>query len=45
VLFITGYADKAAVGSALLSQGMQVMTKPFTLNALATKVRSMLTES
>ena len=45
VLFITGYADKAAAGSALLGQGMQVMTKPFSFSALAAKIRLMLTKS
>ena len=42
VLFITGYA-----GSALqdrLAPGMAVIGKPFTLDALATKIRSMLEE-
>ena len=45
VLFITGYADNAAVGNGHLERGMQVMTKPFTMVALAAKVRAMLTES
>jgi signal transduction histidine kinase len=42
VLFITGYAEKAAVGNGLLDQGMEVMTKPFALHALATKIREMI---
>ena len=45
VLFITGYADKAAAGSTLLSHGMQVMTKPFSFVALAAKIRLMLTKN
>jgi len=44
VLFITGYADNAAVGNGHLERGMQVMTKPFTMVALAAKVRAMLAE-
>lgn len=42
ILFITGYADKAAVGNGLLPQGMAVMTKPFELETLVSKVREML---
>jgi CheY-like chemotaxis protein len=42
VLFITGYAENAAVGNGLLNPGMQVMTKPFAMDSLASKIRSML---
>ncbi|SIQ14768.1 His Kinase A (phospho-acceptor) domain-containing protein [Acidiphilium rubrum] len=42
VLFITGYAEKAAVGNGLLDHGMEVMTKPFALHALASKIREMI---
>ena len=42
VLFITGYADNAAVGSGQLEPGMQVMTKPFAMATLAERVRTML---
>jgi CheY-like chemotaxis protein len=42
VLFITGYADNAVVGSGRLDPGMQIMTKPFGLSALAKRVRDML---
>ncbi|WP_458094158.1 ATP-binding protein [Roseomonas sp. WA12] len=42
VLFITGYAENAAIGSGMLEPGMQVMTKPFAMDALATKIRSMI---
>jgi PAS domain S-box-containing protein len=42
VLFITGYAENAAVGSGLLGDGMAILTKPFAMNALAEKVREML---
>ena len=42
VLFITGYAENAAVGNGLLGHGMEVITKPFDIAALAAKVRSMI---
>jgi CheY-like chemotaxis protein len=42
VLFITGYVENAAVDNGLLAPGMQVMTKPFAMDALANKVRSMI---
>jgi signal transduction histidine kinase len=42
VLFITGYAEKAAVGNGMLERGMEVMTKPFALHALASKIREMI---
>jgi len=42
VLFITGYAENAAVGNGLLDLGMQVITKPFAMAAMATKVREMI---
>jgi len=42
VLFITGYAENAAVGNGQLLPGMDIMTKPFEIAALATKVRGIL---
>jgi PAS domain S-box-containing protein len=42
VLFITGYAESAAVGNGLMEEGMGVLTKPFEIDALAAKVREML---
>jgi PAS domain S-box-containing protein len=42
VLFITGYAENAAVGNEHLEPGMELLTKPFTLDDLTNKVRSML---
>ncbi len=42
VLFVTGYADGVAVGNGQLDPGMQVMTKPFRLDALAARVRDMI---
>jgi len=42
VLFITGYAENAIVGNGHLEPGMQVITKPFEIDALAHKVRAMI---
>jgi len=42
VIFITGYAEKAAVGNGHLERGMAVLTKPFEVAALANKVRAMI---
>ena len=42
VLFITGYADTAAVGNGRLDVGMEVLTKPFDLSALANKARALI---
>ncbi len=44
VLFMTGYADAMAVGNDRMEQGMQVMTKPFALNALAARVQGIIGE-
>jgi CheY-like chemotaxis protein len=45
VLFITGYAENAAVGNGHLEPGMELLTKPFTLDALASKVGDMMKAS
>lgn len=44
VLFITGYAENAAMGNelAVQGQGMQVMTKPFALDALAARIQGII---
>ena len=42
VLFITGYAENAAVGNGLLDAGMEVITKPFVMSAVAARVRDMI---
>ncbi|MBV9252256.1 MAG: PAS domain S-box protein [Acetobacteraceae bacterium] len=42
VLFITGYAESAAIGEGVLPIGMEVMTKPFSKEGLAAKVNAML---
>ncbi|HEX4180887.1 MAG TPA: PAS domain-containing protein [Caulobacteraceae bacterium] len=42
VLFITGYAENAVVGHGHLEPGMQILTKPFALEALGKKIREMI---
>jgi PAS domain S-box-containing protein len=42
VLFVTGYAENATMRSGFLAPGMDMMTKPFALDALGTKIRAML---
>ena len=42
VLFVTGYAEQAAVRSSFLDEGMDIITKPFAVDALAEKVRDMI---
>ncbi len=42
VIFMTGYAESAIVGSGVLEDGMAMVTKPFELNTLVNKVRTML---
>lgn len=39
VLFMTGYAENAALANGFLEPGMQMMTKPFAVDALAERVR------
>jgi PAS domain S-box-containing protein len=42
VLFVTGYAENAVVGNGHLEPGMQVITKPFPMTALALRVREII---
>ena len=42
VLFITGYAENAVIGNGHLDPGMRVITKPFAIDALASRVREMI---
>ena len=44
VLFITGYAENAIVGNGQLAPGMSVLTKPFSIDAMTQRVRSMIAE-
>jgi PAS domain S-box-containing protein len=42
ILFITGYAENAAVGNGHLAPGMHVMTKPFAMEALAARIQELI---
>jgi PAS domain S-box-containing protein len=42
VLFITGYAENAAISNGHLEHGMEILTKPFAMSALTNKVSNML---
>ncbi|MDP2011931.1 MAG: PAS domain S-box protein [Phenylobacterium sp.] len=42
VLFVTGYAENAAVRSGFLDPEMEMITKPFALDQLAAKIREMI---
>jgi PAS domain S-box-containing protein len=42
VLFMTGYAENATIANGFLEPGMQMITKPFAIDALATRVRDMI---
>ncbi|WP_217431718.1 PAS domain S-box protein [Brevundimonas vesicularis] len=42
VLFITGYAENAVVGNGHLDPGMHVMTKPFAMEALGSRIRELI---
>ncbi|MDB5620342.1 response regulator, partial [Tardiphaga sp.] len=41
-LFITGYAESAAVAEGFLQPGMEMITKPFDLDNLSQRVREMV---
>jgi signal transduction histidine kinase len=42
VLFVTGYAENAVIGAGHLDPGMQIITKPFAIDALSAKIQQML---
>ncbi|MBE7157966.1 MAG: response regulator [Rhodospirillales bacterium] len=43
VLFITGFAENALLSHGHLDPGMHVLTKPFTMEALASRIRELIT--
>jgi PAS domain S-box-containing protein len=45
VLFVSGYAENATVRADFLDPGMDMLTKPFALDALAAKVHAMIKSS
>lgn len=44
VLFMTGYAENATIANGFLEPGMQMITKPFAIDALTSRIRDMITE-
>jgi len=42
VLFMTGYAENATIANGFLDPGMSMITKPFAIDALATRIRSII---
>jgi PAS domain S-box-containing protein len=42
VLFLTGYAENATLANGFLQPGMAMLTKPFSLKVLGTKVREII---
>ncbi|HEX4171436.1 MAG TPA: PAS domain S-box protein [Acetobacteraceae bacterium] len=45
VLFITGYAENAAIGNSQLEPGMHVLSKPFAMDVLASRIKAIITQS
>lgn len=45
VLFMTGYAQKAAERQGFLEDGMDMVAKPFSIELLASKIRTMISET
>ncbi|MFG1413234.1 PAS domain-containing protein [Xanthobacter sp. VTT E-85241] len=45
VLFMTGYAENAAVAAGFLEPGMTMVTKPFAVAHLAARIRAMLEQA
>ena len=44
VLFITGYAENAVIGNGHLDPGMHLLTKPFAMEALASRIRDLVAQ-
>ncbi|MGF7151734.1 PAS domain S-box-containing protein [Sphingomonas zeicaulis] len=44
VLFMTGYAENAALASGFLEPGMAMVTKPFAMDILANRIREIIEE-
>jgi len=44
VLFITGYAENAVFRNGYLDPGMHLLTKPFSIEMLATRIREIMLE-
>ncbi len=45
VLFITGYAENTVLSHGDLDPGMHVSTKPFAMEALASRIKELIVEA
>ena len=45
MLYTTGYTNNAIIHNGVLDAGVHLLTKPFTLEQLAGKVRDVLSEA
>ena len=45
VLFITGYAENAAISNGQLEPGMRILTKPFAMDKLTSKIKDIITDN
>ena len=42
VLFIAGYAENAVIGNSHLEPGMHVLSKPFAMEMLASRIKAII---
>jgi PAS domain S-box-containing protein len=42
ILFMTGYADSATMADGFLAPGMEMITKPFAIDSLALRIKSII---
>jgi CheY-like chemotaxis protein len=45
VLFVTGYAENAVLSHGHLDPGMHILTKPFAMEALGSRIRELIEAS
>ncbi|WP_311969884.1 ATP-binding protein [Pseudomonas baltica] len=45
VLFITGYAEQAVIGDGSLDADMHIMTKPFSVEGLAVRIKGLIEQN
>ncbi|MFC7551154.1 PAS domain S-box protein [Pseudoroseomonas wenyumeiae] len=45
VLFITGYAESTVLGNGMLEPNTHVLTKPFSMEALANRIKAIITSA
>jgi DNA-binding response OmpR family regulator len=42
VLFMTGYSENAAVAGGFLKNGMEIITKPFAVTTMVSRIATMI---